>query len=166
VSSIPDRPWTARAERVIRREGVQPEDESILVRLLTDPRMDTVWTQLTRRSRTNPVQFFYSAAHDPGDPPLDAEEAQHRAMGMLLLQAFLSAKDKRRATPIEEVQSAQRQRREDAASLRRIADEIGRWAKNAGAYDRAHNDMVQIIADVQRAPPYSTHRLLRLLHEH
>jgi hypothetical protein len=80
MSSIPDRPWIVRAERVIRTEGLCPEDEPILRRLMTDPRMDRVWTQLTRHSRSHTGKYYYSARRLPDEPERDPEEARQHAL--------------------------------------------------------------------------------------
>jgi hypothetical protein len=111
--------------------------------------MDHVWTQLTRRSRAHSSKYFYSAQSLPGEPERDPEEAQQHALGQTLFVAFKAVVDNRRVTKIEEVRAKQQQYRQDAEALRRIASEIEAWVVNAGAYDRAHYDMVQIMADVQ-----------------
>jgi len=146
---MPDRPWVAETARRIRIDGVRPEAEPILIRLTTDPRMNAVWTQLTRRSRTDPTQFFYPAVRDKDGPQLDAEAAQHHAMGMLLFHAFRSARAKRVATPIEEVEALRQRILADAITLRRVADEIKAMVANASAYDRDHFNLAQFLADAQ-----------------
>jgi hypothetical protein len=144
-----NRPWLVKAEWIIRREGIRPEHEPILTRLLTDPRMDDVWEQFTRRNRRGRTQFFYPAICHPGDRTLDAEGAQHRALCLLVMQAFNSARDKRCATPIEEVEEVQRDLLTDAATLRRIADETAESALKAGTSVRAHTDMRQVAMHIQ-----------------
>ncbi|HEY5306115.1 MAG TPA: hypothetical protein VIJ52_05535 [Pseudolabrys sp.] len=102
-------PWVAEAMRRIRIDGIRPEHESILIRLTTDPRMNAVWAQLTRRDRTDPTRFLYSAVRRPGDPELDTEQAQHHAMGATLHFAFSTVRDKMAVSKLEESEKLREQ---------------------------------------------------------
>jgi hypothetical protein len=124
------------------------EQRAILGRLAADPRMRGVWAELTRRRR--PSRDFVHPARQPKHVPLlPPDDAQENALAELLHLALRTAADERAAGKLSEVEQTQRALRQEAQTLRRLADDL--TASVAAAPENAPNipliDLSQYLAD-------------------
>jgi hypothetical protein len=100
---------------------------TILIRLLTDPRMRSVWAELTRKERRT-GRFLHPSRLERF---AEASERQHRTMGVLICSVLW---------PLGHgVPSTARLRRDvdkDRAEAREMARKLREWAAREGAIER------------------------------
>jgi hypothetical protein len=146
---IPDwvPPNVAAKVQHIAKQRLPTEQWAILTRLITDPRMRNVWAELTRRRR--PSRDFVHPVRQPNHVPLSPDDAQEEALAELLHFALRTAADKRAAGKLSEVEQTQGALRQEAQTLRRLADEL--TASVAAAPENAPNipliNLSQYLAD-------------------
>ena len=115
--------WTPRCLvptiRWLTSQPMGDDHAEILIRLLTDPRMQWVWDELSRLD-PNTGDYLHPARPPPYAPPRSRHASQAAAMGETLHFAFCSARDGRHVTKAEEVDLARAGLLREAAALRKV----------------------------------------------
>jgi hypothetical protein len=115
------------ARKMLADELADPDCGPILIRLLTDLRMRTVWSQLARRNRKTGRFLWPAACLTPGET---AEERQEFAMVILFSMICGVAPYHPSATLRRDLESARAQQQALARQLREEAEEqeaIEQW---------------------------------------
>ena len=137
-----------QALRIAERDfSARREDWEILVRLATDPRMQNVWNEFTRRSRET-REFLRPAKRPPIKQGLTTqEEFQAEAIGFVFYFAFTTACAQVSVTKPEEVKPFRETFEFRAKILREIADDL-EGVKNPSLYaDIAALRRIAIVQD-------------------
>ena len=134
-----DRPWITKGAAITHRAGLRQGHEPILNRLMTDPRMDRVWRELRQ----------HRARVADGQPTLPEADIQVDALARTLHCAFHAVVDERVATTVREPQAVKQQFLDEAAILRRIADDLVASVEHARPYVPASEDLSQHLADAE-----------------
>jgi hypothetical protein len=119
--------WVPNAVvKQVRRIEAQPlsaEQQAILLRLATDTRMRSVWTELTRRKR--PSGDFLHPTKRPSDrPTLTQDDAQDDALALLFFFVLRAARDQVPAWKAEELTAKKSETIQRARVLRELANEL------------------------------------------
>jgi hypothetical protein len=135
--------WTPRCLvptiRWLTSQPMGDDHAEILIRLLTDPRMQWVWDELSRLD-PNTGDYLHPARPPPYAPPRSRHASQAAAMGETLHFAFCSARDGRHVTKAEEVDLARAGLLREAAALRKVASEAA-----LGACDVASAEAIKVL---------------------
>ena len=123
--TLPD--WVPNAVvKQVRRIEAQPlsaEQQAMLLRLATDTRMRSVWTELTRRKRPS-GHFLHPAKRPSNRPTLTQDNAQDDELAFLFFFVLCAARDQVPAWKAEELTAKKSETIQRARVLRELADEL------------------------------------------
>jgi hypothetical protein len=132
-------PWIIETVRRIKQDRPPTAERRVILdRLLADPRMDSVWRELRRR----PVRARAAWLASPALPDVLSD-----AMAETLHFTFCTAQDQRTAGKLDEAELTRLALLEEAATLRRVADDIVASVRAAPTYVADTTDLSRYLAD-------------------
>lgn len=99
------------------------EQRQILERMTSDKRMQTVWSELTRRKRPSRA-FFHPATLRNGDSTFSSDEAQSEALRELFHFVFCAARDKMSVSKPSDVNEGKELLLRTAITMRSVAQDL------------------------------------------
>jgi hypothetical protein len=109
--------------RRIEARPLSAEQQAMLLRLATDTRMRSVWTELTRRKRPS-GHFLHPAKRPSNRPTLTQDDAQDDELAFLFFFVLRAARDRVPAWKPEEMAAKKSEILQTANVLRELANEL------------------------------------------